>query len=693
MQNTRILLALLLISAVTLFSFYPSLRNGFTNLDDNEYITGNILIRQISWHNIRQIFTSYFVGHYQPLSVLSYMLDYSLFRLDPFGYHLGNLILHILNALLVFWFISLLTESMPVALVTALLFAIHPLRVESVAWASERKDVLYAFFFLCALISYRSYLRSRTRRIFYGGALLFFVLSLLAKSMAVTLPLTLFLVDIFTGRPRNRKMVFDKIPFLLIALIFGITAVFAVDITRGASDPGYGDLFHKIGASSFSVVFYLSKICAPAKLCCLYPDYLQREPLLYGASILAVLALSAGAYISVRYTKKIIFGLGFFLIPIIPCMQFIQPFRTATGSTVADRYVYIASIGISYIVAEGFFWLWNKQKQRNALLIALILLMAVLSVLTYRRCFVWKDSISMWSDIQKDGNDAAFMQNSRGYAYYEQGDFNKAIEAYTRALEIEPRFVEAYSNRGMAYYAQGRFDQAIVDYNQALGLSPRDAKARLNRGAVYHRLGQFDLAQADYSQSIASDPAFAAAYSNRGMTLAAQGRFDQALLDYTKALELNPTSADVYINRADIYRKTGTVEQALSDYARALELDPQNAAVYMNRGNLYFSRGDFDKALADYNSAIAINPGQADFYSNRGVLYYGIGRLDEALADYNAALVIAPANPRLYNNRALVYFDKQELDKSWVDVREAQRLGWQVHPGFLDDLRRASSGG
>jgi Tfp pilus assembly protein PilF len=519
MKNFKIILLVGLILIITFAAFYPCLKNGFTNWDDDLYVTNNPVIKSFSPQNIKQVFTSFFVGNYQPVTMLSYLFEYQFIQLNPFGYHLTNLILHLLNCLLVFWLIYILTGSISVSWITAILFSLHPLHVESVAWVSERKDVLYALFFLAGIICYCYYLRAKRRGKYYFMSLILFIFSLLSKSMAMTLPLVLLLIDYLNNRKVNKRMFLDKVPFFILSFVFGALAVFGQysgGFVRKSISSG---AFSILTVPSYSILFYLNKIFLPVNLSCFYP---QNWPggMVSGLLYFCILmVLFFGVIFSGKYTKKIVFGSLFFLTVALPILQFIPIGETI----VADRYVYLASIGVFYLFAEGYVWLYRKKKpsrlQAGFLTLLFVLIVMILGALTQSRCRVWKDSVVLWNNALKDYPDAVTAYNNRGTELLARKEYNLADADFTKAIKINPNYSKAYYNRGVVYYEQNNFSPALLDFNKAIEINP----------------GYFD------------------AYYNRGLTYYQQNNFTQAIADFNKAIEINPGSAGVYNNRGVVY--------------------------------------------------------------------------------------------------------------------------------------------
>jgi len=346
--NEKLLIAFCVCAVViiTAIAFIPSLSNGFVDWDDPHYVTGNDAIRDLSLRNLGKIFTSSFIGCYCPLAISSYAVEYHFAGLNPFVYHLDNYLMHLMATALVFCFIYLLSRKTDIAFLSALLFGIHPLHVESVAWVAERKDLLCAIFYLLALITYLVYLKKKKAQYYYL-VFLCMMLSLFSKPMAVTLPLIFMLLDYFNDRKIDKRSVLEKIPFFAVALIFGIGNLYfqakfgATGLTEGLSFRVY--FFLK------AIVFYLGKIFAPLNLSAMYPYYHVTPERFSEVKyyIMILLFLFAVVFLSRKYSKKVIFGSAFFIITILPVLKIVP----AGEVFVADRYMYLPSIGIFFILA------------------------------------------------------------------------------------------------------------------------------------------------------------------------------------------------------------------------------------------------------------------------------------------------------------------------------------------------------
>lgn len=602
MKTSRLILIACVLIGITAVAFTPSLRNGFTNWDDTAYVTDNLLIRSLSPENLSKIFTTFQLGFYHPLTLLSYACEYVCAGPNPQVYHATNLILHIMNTFLVFWFIYLLSGNQTAACITALLFGIHPLHVESVAWISERKDVLSTLFILAALIAYIRYRTVGTRGT-YLLTLALFTSSFLAKPMGVAVPFVMLLCDYLLNERFQRKIIVEKIPFLAIALFFALLAIIAQEKFGAVKHESSFLSWNNISVACYGFLFYIGKIILPLKLSCIYPypdkiggaypPFILLSP--FFAALLTIAVLAAG-----RHSKKLVFGYFFFLITLAPVLQLVP----ISLSMTADRYTYIPSIGLFYLGGEGFIFLWNRFSRTRYLLAAAgIIIACVLALLTFQRCRIWQNSITLWDDVLAKYPRVASAYNNRGYAIASAGNIEGAIADYTEAIRIDPAYAEAYSNRGNAYGARGDFEKAIADYNEAIRLQPQYAAAYTNRGHAYAAQRDFDRAIADYDTSLGIDPRNQITYNNRGFILFLKGDLDGAIADYTSAISIDPYYFKAYNNRGIAYAAKGELTTALTDFNAALKLNPYFAQTYYHRAIVYYTQGNIPAAWNDAQRA------------------------------------------------------------------------------------------
>jgi len=604
-MKTKITLAVLVLLIATAAVYLPALKGSFTNWDDDKIVTKSPLVTQLSWQNLKKICTSFHYHHYHPLVTLSLALEYRFFRDNPFPYHLTNLILHLCNTALVFWLIWLLCRGMTAAFLTALLFGIHPLHVESVAWIAERKDVLYAFFFFAAAVAYIYYRQNNNRRL-YGATLLLFLLSLLSKAMAMTLPVILLLIDYLLRRPPGRKLWTDKIPFFVLSGAFGVIAVASHYPATNIQNTFAVTFFHKTIIAGYSVLFYLKKMIAPAQLSCIYPYPQLAGWDVYWYCPVICLLLFIAALISMRYTRKIIFGALFFIVTLLPVLQFFPVGHTI----VADRFTYVPLTGIFFIIGTAAQWTYDRIARhpffRWSCRITVFAACAAVAYTARAQVATWQDSFSLWNHVIRHYPSVAIAYNNRGNILGDRGEFDAAIADFNRAAELDPTNANVYNNRGFAYSGKKEFDRALADFSRAVDIDPTCATAYNNRGNIYNLTGRLDEALADYNKALEFEPGNPGAYNNRGVIHFARGNYEKAVADYTTALAMRPDFPEAYLNRGKVSCKLGSLESGIADFTRAVTVNPRFALGYYSRAQAYLSLKEYDKAWADIQQVRAL---------------------------------------------------------------------------------------
>lgn len=584
---------------ITFLCLLPSLQNKFVNLDDTQYVLENPAIKSINSKNLKIIFSEQFVGNYQPLTMFSYMLDYQFFGLNPFGYHLVNLIFHLLSTLFVFLIITNLSGNSLVAFITALLFGIHPLHVESVAWIAERKDVLYGFFFLWALYLYTVplALKGKNTRLspFRAGAiLLLFLLSLLSKAQAVVLPVVFFAVDFIMNRKFTRKTILEKIPYFVLAISFGLLAIQVQGKAGAMQTFQYFPFYERILFSCYALMTYLHKLILPINLSCFYPypetnDKINTVWVYLSPAVLIALAFVVWKFF--RQSKVVLFGIAFFLITIVLVLQLLP----IGDALYADRYTYIPSIGLFFIAA---YCIAPLLKNRLTLILSLSYLL-FLCYLTFQRSKIWHDSITLYADAIDKGYKAAIIYNNRGAVLSDSSRNEEALKDFTSLVTLKPRYPNGWRNKGLIHVRLKQREEAITSFSEAIKHVPTDA----------------------------------ANYMSRGTLFIEKNDFENALKDFSKIIELNPTSGEGYYARSEAYGKSNRLNEALADINKAIEFSPDNGQAYNNRGIIYSMSGKFQEAINDFTKSLELKPDNFGAYTNRALAYKGLGRYNEALQD------------------------------------------------------------
>ena len=550
-----------LIALITLAAFLPTLHNQFVNWDDHNNLLDNPHYRGLGGPQLRWMITAFYMGHYIPLTWMTFGLDYLLWGMKPFGYHLTSLLLHAANAV-IFYFLArrLLGLALPgpaepgragLALsagVAALLFALHPLRVESVAWATERRDVLSGLFYLLAILVY---LRGRgpgeRSQRWHWGALALFACALLSKSMAVSLPVVLLILDVYPlrrlggsigwwGEPARRVYV-EKIPFVLLALATSAIAFLALFQIHNMAPLAQVSVLGRLAVSAFGLGFYLWKTVVPVSLSPLNelgfvnpwaPPFL----LSYGV----VLALTALALTLRRRFPALPAAWLAYVVILLPVLGIFQN----GPQIVADRYTYLACLGWAILAGAGLLSCWRLIPFLVSGLVVCVLL--ALGTLTWNQVQIWHDSARLWTHALAIDPKSPYALNNLGIALAEQGGWAEAIAHYQQALRVKPDYADAHSYWGVALDEQGRWAEAIAHYQQALRIKPDYADAHNNWGVALAEQGRWTEAIKHYRQALHIDPDYTPARSNLVNTLRDLGRRNEAM-EYSKNPDVAPSRA------------------------------------------------------------------------------------------------------------------------------------------------------
>lgn len=594
------------ILVLTALAYSPTLANGLTNWDDNDYITRNPYLRELSWTNTQLLFASFFKGNYHPLTMLSLSLDHALGGGAVWIHHLVNGLLHLANTVLVYLCVQRLTRDQTIGLIASALFGVHPLHVESVAWVSERKDVLYAFFYLGALLAYLRYTESHSRRaiLFYALSLGLFALSLLSKGMAVSLAPTLVAVDaLLRRRPLGPRILVEKAPFFALSLVFGLVALAAQGSVGQLHGEAQWSTLQRIPLASYGFVQYLWMLLVPHGLSAFHPyPPVGQIPLSYFASVIGVAGVAAATLWSWRHAPLLCFAILFFTLNIFFVLQLIP----VGGVIMADRYTYLASIGFFVAIAAGGRWLERRYPSaRRSLLIVLALYVGLLALATHQRTFVWRTSLSLWDDTLARYPDIPTARLNRAVARYEIGDATGAESDLSEAIRVAPRYAAAWAHRGVIRHLRGDEIAALADLDRALVLEP-SAESYANRGAIRLSAGELDDAILDLSRALQLDPRHALAYSNRGIARLEKGLYPPALGDFQNAIALSPGYAAAHFGSGEARREIGDLAGALIDLDNALLLEPTNGPALLSRGLVRASLGEPDRACMDLRTALQL---------------------------------------------------------------------------------------
>jgi Flp pilus assembly protein TadD len=599
-----VVLAVGIILFLTTIVYANSIHNDFTNWDDLSLVVENPAIRSLSIDNLIDIFTPKAGKTYQPIRVLSYAIDYYFWRLNPLGYHLGNIALHGFSAVILYLLLASLLNQMRsessfesnriIALLASLLFAVHPVNVEAVTWISSRKYGLLAFFYFSSLYFYiKNSEKGRYHRIYYALSIVSYVLSLLSSPFSVTLPAILFLYDYCSIRDINlyniiKSRLLSYLPYVVLSISQFIILWNSFTTTPGP-EPAIkshemNSIFYTFLTMLRVLYDYIKNLIFPFWLNNMYVDHTSTSLLEYKVilSLLVILLLLGILFFQVRADNKVnLFCLGWFVLTWLPVSNIIP-----ISTKMADRYLYLPAVGLFLLFSLSVYntshrWFSRKAKQLVAVPLIAFLVFS-LSYLSIDRNRVWANSQTLWEDSLRKAPAYWVPHMNLGLTMAQQGRIEEAISYYRESLRLNPNSVHTHNNLGVVLLERGQIGDAIGHYVAALRLKSDYAETYNNLGVALFRLGDFDKAIAHYREALRLDPDFGKAHNNLGNALAEQGRFAEAISHYSKALETKAHYPEAHNNLGAALAQQGKLNEAIIQFENALRLKPDYAQARAN---------------------------------------------------------------------------------------------------------------
>ena len=641
-----------LLFLVVLGTFWPAVHNDFVGYDDPVYVTGNGHVQQgLSWKTVKWAFTTSEGGNWHPLTWISHMIDCQLFGVSPSEHHFASIVIHALNAVLVFVALFNLTGELWRSYVVAAFFGLHPLRVESVAWIAERKDVLSTFFFLITLLAYARYIsrksQGREKSVWpYRLCLVFFALGLLSKPMLVTLPFVLLLLDYWPLRrfeeaqklksggqtskieppsaeasqsklefPVAVNLLIEKLSFFLIASIVGIIT-FAVQRKGGAMTlvvPFYA----RVENALISYCRYIAKTFYPVKLAVFYP-YEFNWPII--AIVLAAILLAAitvAAFLWRRQCGYLFTGWLWFVGTLIPVIGLVQVGEQA----MADRYTYIPSIGLFLALVWGAHDLMRRWRFHDRFCGAFAAALAVVCIVKTRdQIGLWKNNETLFTHAAGVTQKNYIAHNNLGVTFERAGHLEEAASEFRQALADKPDYAQAHKNMGVVFERKGDFTNAVQEYRTAISLNPNLADAYNALGAFFSAHDRLDEAIKEFQEALVLKPDYPEAHFNLGVAYGRKGQVDAVIREYLAVIEVQPNRADVHNNLGVALDSQGRTDEAIQEYVQAIELEPSYARARFNLGVALSRKGAIAPAIEQYQEALKLKPDYAEARTNLNIL-------------------------------------------------------------------------
>jgi len=624
----------LIIFFIVVLVFRSAVQNGFVDWDDNSFVSKNLFIRSFSAENILEMFTNFSTGNWHPVTWISHALDYKLFGLNPAGHHLTGIIFHGFNAVWVY-FIFLRLGSMGEprwqggralhfgALCAALFYACHPLRVESVAWASERKDLLSAFFMFPAVLTYLSYTiakDSRRRKRWYTCTIIFFALALMSKPMVVTFPVILLILDFFplkrlTDLKSFLRLVGEKVPIFILSLGFGLMTILTQKVSGAVVPVGNLSLDERALNAVRASLFYIGKTFWPYPLVPLYPypkGLSLGNPFIF-ANVMAFFALLWWCLFMWRKGKPVwLASWMYYIVTVLPVIGIIQ----VGGQGAADRYTYLPTLSLYFLMGLGAVKVLTRYSDtaaaRKIFMAAVatgMLAISFLAVLTDKQVRIWKDTESLWGWAVKIYPDKVALPHIiLGRVYHEQGLREKAKEKFFLARRISPSYASSLNDLGLMALEEGKIKKAEVYFRKGIEIKP-DEVFHTNMGLVYFLKKNFQRAKEQYLIALEFNPTYHKALNNLGIIYQKEGKLIKAENHYKKALEVDPDFMEAFANLGLLYKNYRIFPWAEFALLEALRRNPENPPLINALGEVYFMAGLFDLAKTKFDEALMVNPG------------------------------------------------------------------------------------
>jgi protein O-mannosyl-transferase len=635
-RNAYIVLGIIV--ATCLFAYSPGLFNEFT-WDARKYILDNpyfpkLLSESSAWFKDQKygVFTAFELGNYHPITMFSWALEYMIVGKNTWLYHLDQALLHILNCWVLFKVIYRLHPKFLVAAITAILFAIHPLHVESVVWAAERKDTLYCLFLL---LSFDYYIRwwqdGATNKKFFWLAVLMFFLSCFSKAMAVVLPVVFLLTDVwFFNRKIEFKLILEKWAYWIIAMGTGLLSIY-VQKDAGADATtqinAQYTFFERTLIIVYNFSFYWFKMFLPVNLKAFYSYPNKPISTEFYVALITTPAIFLALYLLGKKNVKVWWAGAYFLIVILPVIQ-ILPIGSAI---VADRYFYVSSVGPIYLLGVLGNYLYEKKDSlRKSLPMIAGVLGLALTLMSFQRSKVWKDDLSVFSDVFEAYPTNGFIAGNIGWSYTQKKDTVNSIKYFEKAGELGWHTDEIHIALANIYFDKKDYKNALTNFEKAYELKGQK-NILWNLGTCYYYMDQNDKAIDYCKKAIALSDSNFFAHNILGLTLTRLKQYDEAIAEFTKAQKLNPKFYDPYVNLSHVYNQMGRHDIEIPLLEKAMKLDPKAPLAYRNIGVAYKEMGNWQKAVDYWKRASSNVPKDGTFDYNIGLEYANHGNIPEGI--------------------------------------------------------------
>ncbi|MGD0651427.1 MAG: tetratricopeptide repeat protein [Verrucomicrobiia bacterium] len=669
-----------LIILLTVVAHIPAIHGGFV-FDDYHLIIDNRMVKASD--GLYRFWLTTEAPDYYPLTCSLWWLEWRLWGASPMGYHMVNVLLHAVNAVLV-WLI-LRRLKIPGAWVAGLVFAVHPVNVASVAWISEQKNTLSMLFYAVAILLYLRFYEEdgwrwpRTSvRGWYGLSLAAFLLALLSKTAVVMLPVVLLGCVWWTRGKVRWKDFLRSVPFFILSLVLGLVTIwFQYNRALGGHLVRADGFLSRLAAAGWVPWFYLGKALLPFDLSVVYPKWEIDSSLWvnYAPGMILAGCLTLFWWKRKTWGRPLFFGLGYFVVTLFPVLGFFdQGFYRY--SLVADHWQYVAIVApVALAVAAGELICRRMGERRRSLgTAAVVAVLMVLGVATWRRGYVYQTDERLWRDTLTKNPDAWIAHNNLGNVLRAKGNVSEAIAHFEEALRIKPDYTEAHNNLGIALTEAGRVQEAIGHWEQALRIKPDDAEVHFNLGVALAQLGRVQEAIGRWEQALRIKPDDAGVHFNLGVALMQVGKLEDAIGHYEQAVRLKPDFAEAHNNLGAALQQRGKLDDAIEHYEQALRIKPDYAEAHNNLGFVLVRLGRVQEAIGHYEQALRINPDYAKAHNNLAAALAQVGKLEDAIGHCEQALRIKPDDAEAHYNLGVALEQAGKVQEAISHYEQALRI-------------------
>jgi tetratricopeptide (TPR) repeat protein len=696
-------LAALVLFVVVTVTFSPAIQNGFLTYDDPDYVTANFEVQQgITWNTVRWAFTAQHSANWHPVTWLSHALDCQLFSLKPWGHHLVNVLIHAVNSMLAFVFFRRATGQFWPSFFLALFFGVHPLRVESVAWVAERKDVLSTFFFFLTLLAYVRYAQSRQSTqpsranalsgnpvtmnkssvLYYGLALGCFTLGLMSKQMLVTLPFILLLLDYWPLKRLDlaihnerlqcaAKLLLEKIPFLCLAVVACVITLKTQSESDAVVSTSFLPLALRGENASVSLCRYIGKTVLPINLSIFYPFPPHWPTVLVIVSLLVVLGVTAATVWLGKSMPYLPVGWLWYVGSLIPVIGLVQ----AGAQSIADRYTYIPSIGLLIIIVWTSARVLARAQLRPAFVAGLAAVPVLLSAaLTWHQIGYWKDPELLFRHaLSVVGPDGVVYENL-GCALVDQHRYDEALQEFRKAEKLGPFDPNVHADVAKMLWQKGLLNEAIIEFQNSLKFDPHNVTSLQALGVILAQNGKANDGIGLLEQAVRLDPMNGAIHFSLADALAQSNRHTEALKHYQEGLVLSPNYVGIPFKIGLLLAGMNRPAEAVASFREAIAQQPTNAQAHYLLGGSLADMGVPQEAVSHFEQSLRLDPANPQAHLDLARALDGLGRLDSATEHYQAALKLNPQDPEAHNSLGASLASRGRLHEAAAEFRTALEL-------------------